>query len=228
MTGSQKTERTALIAGATGLVGGFLLQRLLASPAYASVVAVTRRKLSVADPKLVEIVADFEKIEEAIAATHIKVDDAFRALGTTIRRAGSQAAFARVDFDYVAGFARAAKMAGATRFLLVSAVGSSARSPIFYSRVKGEAEEAVSALGFEATHIFRPSMLLGRRGESRPGETVAKALTPFLNPLLIGPASIYRGIPAETVAAAMPAAASRGDRGTHIHTWRSMIDLARG
>ncbi|HEX7777443.1 MAG TPA: NAD(P)H-binding protein [Parvibaculum sp.] len=221
------TGRTALVAGATGLVGGHLVARLLASPLYEHVLVVTRRKSGLAHPKLREIVADFDKLEGAIAATGEKIDDAFCALGTTIKRAGSQDAFRRVDYDYVVAFAKAAKAAGARQFLLVTAIGSSAKSGIFYSRVKGEAEDAVAALGFATTHIFRPSMLLGRRGEARPAEAVAQALTPFINPLLLGPAAAYRGIAAETVAASMAGAALKVAAGLHFHTYRSMTALAR-
>jgi uncharacterized protein YbjT (DUF2867 family) len=221
-------ERTALVAGATGLVGGFLVRKLLASPAYGRVVVLVRASSGLVHPKLHEIVVNFDRLESSVAASGEKVDDAFCALGTTIKRAGSQEAFRRVDFDYVVAFAKAAEAAGARQFLLVTAIGSSAKSGIFYSRVKGEAENAVAALGFAATHIFRPGMLLGRRGESRPGEAVAQALTPFVNPLLLGPAAAYRGIDAQTVAASMAEAALRPATGLHVHTYRSMMALAAG
>jgi uncharacterized protein YbjT (DUF2867 family) len=221
------TGRTALIAGATGLVGGHLLKRLLASPDYDRVVAVTRKPLGLAHPKLREIVSDFDALENIVASSGEKADDAFCALGTTIRIAGSQEAFRRVDYDYVVGFARAAKKAGAARFLLVSAVGSSASSTIFYSRVKGEAEEAISAMHFPAFHIFRPGVLLGERKEKRPTEAVLMVLTPFLNTLMHGPAAAYRGISADTVAASMIAAAALGVPGRHVHTYRSMTMLSR-
>ncbi|KAB7741644.1 NAD(P)H-binding protein [Parvibaculum sedimenti] len=217
--------KTALLAGATGLVGGILLKRLLDAPAYDRVIAVTRRSLGFSHPKLTEIVTDFDTLELALAKSAVHADDAFCALGTTIRKAGSQPAFHRVDFDYVVNFARAAKASGATRFLLVSAIGASAGSTIFYSRVKGEAEEAASALGFEATHIFRPGLILGDRAERRPAEAAMMAAMPLLNPLLIGPTKIYRGIPADTIAAAMIAAAATSTTGRIIHTYASMSAL---
>jgi len=220
--------KTALIAGATGLVGGFLLKRLLDAPAYDRVVAVTRRSLGISHPKLTEIVTDFEILELALAKSAIHADDAFCALGTTIRKAGSQPAFRRVDFDYVVNFARAAKAAGARRFLLVSAIGARADSSIFYSRVKGEAENAASELGFDATDIFRPGLILGERGKRRPAEAAIMAAMPLLNPLLIGPAKIYRGIPADTIAAAVVAAAQTPPRGRIVHTYASMIAFATG
>lgn len=222
------TNRTALIAGATGLVGNLLLKRLLASPDYARVVVVTRRSLGLTHPKLTEMVVEFKALDALFAGPAIRVDDAFCALGTTIRKAGSQSAFRRVDLDYVVNFAKAAKAAGAARFLLVSAIGSSARSSIFYSRVKGEAEEAVSALGFEATHIFQPGLIMGPRAERRPAEAAMMAATPFLNNLLIGPMKIYRGIPADTIAAAMVTAAASPAKGRTIHTYASMMQLAQG
>lgn len=224
---SKEDKRGALIAGASGLVGGLLLERLLRAPLYEQVVAVTRRPLTIKHPKLHEIVGELDDVEAKVRAAGFKPTDAFCTLGTTIKRAGSQAAFRKVDFDYVVGFARAAKAAGAKRFLLVTAVGSSARSAIFYSRVKGEVEEAVSAIGFEATHIFRPSMLMGQRDDTRPSESIAKALTPYLNPFLIGPAAIYKGIDADTVAAAMAAAAATGPNGRKVYTYGDMMRLAQ-
>jgi hypothetical protein len=104
--------------------------------------------------------------------------------------------------------------------MLVSAIGASARSAIFYLRVKGETEEALAALGYPALHIFRPGLLLGQRAESRPREALGMALAPFLNPLMLGPAKAYRSIPADAVAAAMIAAAGRAHRPAHPHLCR--------
>lgn len=219
-------KRTALIAGASGLVGGHVLTRLLASPDYARVIAVTRKPLAVEHPKLTQVVKPLDAVESAVAELGAGVDDAFCALGTTIKIAGSQAQFRRVDFDYVVGFAHAAKAAGAKRFQLVSAIGASANSKIFYSRVKGEAEDAVSALGFSSLNIFRPGMLLGSRAEPRPLEGIVGALTPLLNPLMIGGAAIYKSIRGEAVADAMVSAALHGDEGRHILAYREMMEIA--
>lgn len=219
-------ERTALIAGATGLIGGHLLTRLIASPAYGRVIAATRKRLGVEHPKLHQIVTDFDELEAAVASSNANVDDAFCALGTTIKAAGSQERFRKVDFDYVVAFARAAKLAGAKRFSLVSAIGADAGSTIFYSRVKGETEDAVSALGFQAVDIFRPGMLIGARTERRPVEVFVGALTPLINPLMVGGAAVYRSIAAETVAEAMIAAALRGGDGRRVLTYREMVGLA--
>jgi uncharacterized protein YbjT (DUF2867 family) len=219
----RSSHRTALLAGATGLVGGHLLQRLLADPGYRQVITVSRKALGIEHPKLRSLITDFDPIEAAMAGLGETIDDAFCALGTTIKTAGSRAAFRRVDFGYVVAFARAARAVGARRFMLVSAIGASARSALFYLRVKGETEEAVAALGYPALHIFRPGLLLGQRAESRPREALGMALAPFLNPLMLGPAKAYRGIPADTVAAAMIAAAGTGRTGRHIHTYADMM-----
>jgi uncharacterized protein YbjT (DUF2867 family) len=219
----KSSRRTALLAGASGLVGGHLLQRLLADPRYKRVITVSRKALGIEHPKLRSLITDFDPIEAAVAGLDETVDDAFCALGTTIKTAGSRAAFRRVDFGYVVAFARAARAVGARRFMLVSAIGASARSRIFYLRVKGETEEAVAALGYPALHIFRPGLLLGQRAESRPREALGMALAPFLNPLMLGPAKAYRGIPADTVAAAMIIAAGAERTGRQIHTYADMV-----
>ncbi|MBX3446494.1 MAG: oxidoreductase [Parvibaculaceae bacterium] len=217
--------RTALVAGATGLIGGHLVTLLLTDPAYEKVVVLARRPLAGASsPKLQTIIADFDALDAALSG--IAVDDAFCALGTTIKVAGSQDAFRRVDHDYIVSFARTAKAAGAVRFLLVSAMGADANSSIFYSRVKGETERDVRALGFEALHVFRPGLLLGDRTEKRIGEEIGATLTPFLNPLMIGPLRAYRSIRGETVARAMKGAALAGAAGTHIHTYEAMERFA--
>ena len=217
--------RTALVAGATGLIGGHLVPLLLADPAYEKVVVLARRPLEgVASPKLQTIIADFDALDASLAG--IAVDDAFCALGTTIKVAGSQGAFHKVDHDYIVSFARGAKTAGAKRFLLVSAMGADANSSIFYSRVKGETERAVRSIGFDATHIFRPGLLLGDRAEKRAGEEIGAALTPCLHPLMLGPLRAYRSIKGETVARAMRGAALGGEPGTHIHTYDAMVKFA--
>tara|TARA_R110000824_G_scaffold366730_2_gene555727 strand:+ start:255659 stop:256336 length:678 start_codon:yes stop_codon:yes gene_type:complete len=221
-------KRVALLAGSTGLVGGYVLRELLASPLYSELVAVTRKEIAASDPKLKQIVGPLEELESAVAEAQVAATDAFCTLGTTIKVAGSQAAFRKVDFDYVVGFARAAKAAGARNFALVTAVGASAESKIFYSRVKGEVEEAVKEIGFDALHIFHPGLLLGSRNESRQGESLMMKLSPFMNPLMIGSAAIYKSIPAETVAAAMIAAVGRDGEGVKTYTYRQMVTLAEG
>lgn len=207
------SERTALIAGASGLVGGHCLSQLLRDPAYARVIALARRPLA-PGPKLETRIVDFDRLD---AAALPRVDDVYCALGTTIRRAGSQAAFRRVDHSYVVTLARRAAAAGAAQFLLVSALGASPRAPVFYSRVKGEAERDVATLPFQAVHVFRPSFLTGERAEHRPGERIGIAVFRAIAPLLLGPLRKYRPIAAGTVARAMRAAAHRGGAGLQVY-----------
>jgi uncharacterized protein YbjT (DUF2867 family) len=214
---------TAVIAGSSGLVGSHCLEGLLEGGAYERMVALTRRPLDRRHPRLVESVVDFEKLEEL---NPFPAGDVFCALGTTIRRAGSQAAFSRVDLDYPRIIAERSAAAGARQFLLVSSVGADAASRNFYLRVKGELERAVMALGFEAVHIFRPSFLFGERAERRPGEAAGIPIARALQFALMGGLRKYRPIEAKTVAAAMVAAATEGRPGRHVYHYDEMIALA--
>jgi uncharacterized protein YbjT (DUF2867 family) len=203
--------RNALVAGASGLVGGLLLDALLESPLYREVCSLGRRPLPKQHPQLTQRTVDFARLEgEALPPA----DDAFCCLGTTIKKAGSQEAFRAVDHDAVLAFAKAARKAGARRFLLVTALGANPRSRVFYNRVKGETEEDLKALGFESLIILRPSLLLGERAESRPGERVAVVVTQVLGPLL-RPFS-GRPIEARTVARAMLALARDATGGVRV------------
>ena len=202
---------TALVAGATGLTGKHLLEILLADQRYASVHALVRNASLPSHPRLTEHVVDFESLSKLP-----KADDAFCCLGTTIRKAGSQAAFRKVDFDYVLNFARAAKVAGVRRFLVVSALGANPKSAVFYNRVKGEIENALKAMEFDSLYIFRPSFLLGERAEARAGERLGIAVFSALAPLMIGPARRVRPVEAKALSRAMVLAASGNAIGTRV------------
>jgi uncharacterized protein YbjT (DUF2867 family) len=191
----------ALLAGASGLVGSFLLRQLLESPEYDRVIALGRRPLDLAHPKLTQVTADFAALDRVTA--DLRCDDAFCCLGTTIKRAGSPAAFRAVDHAAVLAFAWAARRNGARRFFLVSSLGADARSRVFYSRVKGETEEALAVLDFKTLAIFRPSLLLGPRTEKRLGERMGAMVLWLAEPLLLGRLRQYRAIRAEVVARAM-------------------------
>lgn len=208
----------AIVAGASGLVGGFLLRRLAAA---GPVTVLVRRHLDGAPAGVIQKEVDFVRLDPAELPAGA---DLFCALGTTIRKAGSQEAFRRVDFDYPLAFARAGRQCGAKRFFLVSSVDASPNSPNFYLRVKGELEVALAGIGFEALHLFRPSMLLGPRTESRPGENIGKAVIAAAGFLLQGPLAKYRAIEADTVAAAMAAAALGAERGVIRHHY---VEMAR-
>jgi uncharacterized protein YbjT (DUF2867 family) len=194
----------AIIAGATGLVGRECVTRLLGR--YDSVTALVRRPAMQAHPKLIERQIDFDRIGtiEIPSGAHV-----YCALGTTIKVAGSEEAFRRVDFEYPRMLAERASAAGNARFMLVSSVGASARSSNFYLRVKGELEETVRAMLLQEVHIFRPSVLIGDRAEKRTGEAIGIRIARGLGFLMRGPLRKYHAIPAATVAAAMVAAANR-------------------
>ena len=195
--------KSAIVAGATGLVGSRLLAALLADPDYDTIHALVRRPLGIANAKLREHPVDYGRLNEMAWPV---ADDVFCCLGTTIRVAGSQAAFREVDYAYPLATARAAQLKGAKQFLFVSAMGADARSSVFYSRVKGELEAAIAALGYRAAIAFRPSLLAGDRREHRLGERVALMV---LQPLRWLVPRKYRPVADEAVARAMVAFAKR-------------------
>ncbi len=211
-------SRRALLAGSSGLVGARVLAALRAEPAYAEVHAIVRRPLvhtdaaeAVVDRRLVEHVVDFSAL--ARWAGFPAVDDVYCCLGTTIRRAGSQEAFRRVDFDAVVAVARLAQRRGATRLALVSALGADTNSSVFYNRVKGETEAALARLDYGSLTVVRPALLDGDRTESRPGERLALALARPVARLI--PAR-WRPVPPAAVARCMIDAVLRGEPGLRI------------
>lgn len=197
----RRSGRTALVLGATGLVGGHVLDLLLDSPAYARVRVLGRRRPGRRHRDLEFHGVDFDRLESH--AELFRADDVFCCLGTTIARAGSQEAFRRVDHGYVVEAARLASEAGAEQFLVVSAVGADPDSRVFYNRVKGEMETAVKRFPFRALWILRPALLLGEREEFRLGERIAEIALRPLSSLLVGGLRRYRPVHAREVAAAM-------------------------
>lgn len=189
-------QRKVLLAGATGFVGGLMLQALLADPTVAQVHALSRRPLRIRHPRLQVHIVDFSRLPALPQA-----DEVYLALGTTIKVAGSQAAFRAVDLEANLAVAKAAFAAGASRAGLVSAVGANAKSSTFYSRVKGELEDALRSLGLTTLVIGRPSLLLDSRdGLQQPpriGEQIAIPIAKLLAPLLPG---AYRPVHARAVA----------------------------
>jgi uncharacterized protein YbjT (DUF2867 family) len=220
------TPKVAVLAGASGLVGRELVQLLCENSAYAAVHSLVRRVTATAtpSPKLHELVVSFDDLPELPPC-----DDVFIALGTTIKVAGSEAAFRRVDYDYVLAVARAGRARGATRLGIVSARGADAKSRVFYNRVKGEMQDAVITLGYDTVVIAQPSLLLGDRealGQpARGGEVWAQRLLGPVAGLI--PAS-FRPVRARDVAAALVAATLRGAPGTTIVASRQMHDVTLG
>jgi uncharacterized protein YbjT (DUF2867 family) len=204
-------KRNALIAGATGLVGTSLLKQLLDDDQYDKIVVITRKPIDIKHPKLIQQQIDFDSIESL--KLDFPVDDVFCALGTTIKTAGSQDAFYKVDYTYVVNLGKWCAVNGVKRFLIVSAMGASSKSGIFYNRVKGEMETAVGQLNIPQVLVFRPSLLMGDRKEKRGGEKIAQVVMGGLGFLFVGPLLKYKGIHAEVVAKAMIRSAKEELRG---------------
>ncbi|MVN78603.1 NAD(P)H-binding protein [Hymenobacter sp. HMF4947] len=209
-------KKTALLAGATGLVGKALLQLLLASDRYAKVIVVGRRPLALEHPKLTQVVTDLGQLEAM--RLRLIADDVYCCLGTTQQQAGSKEAFYEVDFLYVVKLAAITAANFAAQFLVVSALGADVESRFYYNRVKGEMEAAVRQTPFRAIHIFRPSLLLGQRDKPRLGERIGAVLLSLASPLLRGGWRKYRPVEATTVAQAMLRAAEDDGGGIKVHS----------
>jgi uncharacterized protein YbjT (DUF2867 family) len=210
--------KTALIAGSTGLIGNQLLQLLLSSDRYGKVIAVTRNDLP-RHPKLVVVKVEFEKLDQW--ADSLVADDVFCCLGTTMAKARSKEKFYQVDFFYPLLIAKIAQSHGAKQYMLVSALGADKDSSIYYNRVKGEVEEAIKQLNYKATHIFRPSLLLGARDEKRSGEDAAKTFYKIFGFLI---PKKYQAIESLKVAKAMLALASQDREGIFVHESKELQD----
>jgi uncharacterized protein YbjT (DUF2867 family) len=217
---------SVVLAGASGLIGRALLELLLAPGRSERVVVLARRPLAPvrSDPRLSVRTGELA----ALAAEARGVRDVYIALGTTIKVAGSQAAFRAVDFDLVVDIARAARDAGARRLAVVSALGANARSGIFYNRVKGEAEDALKTLGYDSLVIAQPSLLIGDRSAlgqpTRSGELLAAR---FFGPVMPWIPAGVRPIEATTVARAMVAALEQATPGTRVLSSAEMQRLGR-
>ena len=216
----------ALLYGATGLVGRELLLLLLASAEVEAVVAPVRRPLPLAHQKLTAPVVDFD--DDASLAALPAADDVFCCLGTTIKKAGSQAAFRKVDHDYPLAAARAAHAAGAKQFLIVTAVGADPKSGVFYNRVKGDLEQALAGLVFPGgVKRFHPSLLIGDRADRRPAESVAMGVMTATAGLFVGRLQKYRAIEGAAVARALLRAALQEPAGNAVYEGERLFAISR-
>lgn len=209
--------KSALVPGATGVVGRELVRELCESPGYDEVEVWTRREIGFCHPKLRARIIDFEGISDI--APH-KFDEIFCALGTTMKQAGSREAFLRVDVDYVYAAAKWGKAAGVRRFVLVSAPGASEGSPSFYLRAKGRIERRVSELGFDSLQIVRPPIILGERPDARPLERLAEAVFKLLPACVFGK---FRPLSGASIARAMINAARSDACGVQIYEPREFL-----
>lgn len=208
------SPRTALVLGATGLIGGHVLTLLLDDARWSRIVVLGRRSVGIDHPKLDEHLIDFDDLDAY--AAQFAVDDLFCCLGTTRKRAGSDDAFRRVDYVYPFEAGRLAEAAGVEHFLVVSSLGARANARSLYLRVKGELEQNLARLAFRATTFLRPSLLLGARTESRPLETLVGGFASGLWWLMIGPLGRFRPIEARAVAEAMIEVAGAGKAGKRV------------
>lgn len=217
-------SKKIILAGASGLIGGQVMRLLAERLDPLRLHIVGRRKLEDIPEGIVQHVGD-PKIWPMILET-LGFDVAISCLGTTIKTAGSQAAFAAIDRDLVLDFARIVKGDGTPHFITVSSVGASAKAGNFYLSVKGEAEDGLRAAGFERLDILRPGLLRGDRQEHRSGESLAIAASPFMDMLLHGPLRRYRSIDSAAVARAIVHLALDGGGGQFIHENDAMLALA--
>ena len=207
-------KKTALLIGATGLVGSELLFQIINDDYYEEVIVISRQKVNILHPKLTQHIIDFDNLD---AYTHlIKATDVYCCLGTTIKKAKSKEKFYLVDYIYPTEIARIAKFNGASSFTIVTAMGACKQSTFYYNRVKGEVEEAIGHLQFKSCNIIRPSLLLGERHEFRLGEEIGKAVAKGLDFIMIGGLKKYKPIEARVVALSMYEITKERREGFHI------------
>ena len=213
--------QTAVVLGATGLVGSALVQQLLNDAAFDRVRILVRRAVDLQHPKLEICITDFSNYEQYRQQLGTG-DCIFCCIGTTMAQVkGDKALYRSIDFDIPVNAARFGKEAGFQQYLLVSAIGANSKSRIFYSRLKGEVEEVIATYGFNSFHVFRPSFLIGNRKEQRTGERIGIALFRLFQFLI---PSAYKGIAVTAVAKAMIRSARQQQTGLHIYSYRQMIE----
>ncbi len=218
-------EKTALLLGGTGFIGSQLLPLLLNNPAYRKVIALVRKPMEITHTKLEQRVTDFTN-EDNYQANMPEGDVIFCCIGTTMKQVkGDKVKYRQIDFDIPVNAARWGIEKGYTRYLLVSAIGANAGSSNFYLRLKGEVEEAISRMPYQAVHIFQPSLLLGSRKESRPAEKAAQLISPLLSLITFGGMKKYSPIRGNDVAQAMLVASLSEATGIHTYTFSQIKSL---
>ncbi|KIC03773.1 epimerase [Flavobacterium sp. JRM] len=217
--------KKAIVYGASGLVGSYILENLLSNINYEQIIIVVRKELDIKHPKLKTLISDFQSLPNVVK--DIAIDEVYIALGTTQKKTPDKKIYYQIDHDYPVLAAKLAKENGAKSVFLVSAVGASPSSSVFYVKTKGEMEQDIISLNFDHTYIFRPSMILGNRKESRPLEKVFIGIFKFINPLFIGNLSKYKGIEASDIAKAMVNAANNSNDKIKILHWKEMTTLLK-
>ncbi|MEO6550510.1 MAG: oxidoreductase [Ferruginibacter sp.] len=212
--------KKAILFGSSGLVGSNLLKELLDSPRYEKVSVVVRKDLGIEHPKLKILIGDYHSLLSIQA--DFDADDVFITLGTTKKATPDKDEYYRVDHDYPLLAAKIALEQGAKSVLVVTAVGADLNSTVFYIKTKGETERDIIALNFDHTHIFRPSMILGNREESRPLEKILSKIWPVIKPIFIGKLNRFKGIKASDIAKSMIGAAGKRSGKVNIYHWAEM------
>jgi uncharacterized protein YbjT (DUF2867 family) len=214
----------AVIAGASGLIGSNLLQILLNDPTYDEVTILVRKGTGIQHEKLKELVIDFDELDDF--AGEITGHAIFSCLGTTNSKTPDKGLYTKIDHDYPVKLAQLALANGVEQFHLVSSIGANSQSKIFYTKLKGETEEDISAVGIKTVHIYRPSLLIGKRKEIRLTERILTGLFYLVDPFLIGRLKKYRSIPAKTVAMAMFKQSLNNKEGVFVHPSDKIKELA--
>jgi len=193
--------KKAILAGATGAIGSSLLQQLLADRNYSEVMVLVRKKLELKNPKLKQIILDFDKLKDF--SHEITGDVVFCCLGTTAKQTPDKNEYRKIDYQYPLDIAWIAQVNGAESYHLISAMGANKNSAIFYNKTKGEVEHDLKAVPFKSIHIYQPSLLDSSRTDKRFGEGLMNKIMHVINPLLVGGLRKYRSIKVENVAKAM-------------------------
>ena len=217
--------KKAIVAGATGLIGGHLLDVLLATDTYDEVVILVRKKLDITHPKLTQLVLDFDQIENH--SSSITGDAVFSCLGTTKNKTPDRNTYYRIDHDYPLLLAKMSKANGVKQFHLVSSIGANPDSGTFYIKLKGETERDIRALNFYSSFMYEPSMLTGREYETRYGEVFFEGLFKIVNHLLIGKWKKYRSVSGAAVARAMYDQSLKDEPGQWIVQFEDAIPVKK-
>jgi uncharacterized protein YbjT (DUF2867 family) len=220
--------KTAIVAGATGLIGIEIVKLLLNDPYYEKVVALVRKKIELEHPKLTQTVTNYEHehLEQELK-DDLDGADVFCSLGTTIKKAKSKEQFRKVDLEYPMMLGKLAESYKAAEFVIVTVIGANAESSIFYIKVKGQVEEGLKKLLLPALRIFHPSLLLGDRADARMGEKIGAAVSVIASPLMLGGLQKYKAIHVKTVAKAMLQAAKLGNKGVFTYQYEQIEELAQ-
>src|SRR5690606_10756930 len=218
------TKHIALVLGASGLIGKETLNLLLENNKYKTVYAITRKSLGITHPKLTEIIADMSTVDEALK--ELQVDHLYSAIGSTKSKTPDKKQYYEIDLEYPLKVAKCLHQNGCNTVCLVSSMGADAYSSNCYLELKGKVEEAMQAVGFRSVHLFRPSLLLGKRKETGFFEQLGQVLFPVISLLFIDKLKDYKGIQAKDVASAMVNVATQGNTGVYIYQTQLIKELA--